>query len=1169
MEVATEKSLIEECHSNNPGDAPAHSDAALAVDGAGLPSGHRPEGIESTTDTAQLPTHTVGGALIMDGDWANPSRRRFRPKHESQDKASRISQDPELVSVVGGLSKSSQLPSDSTNSALRANVPEFIVRREVDQFDKSNCDQAHAELPAVGQSSHVSVETNIARSDARESTLRAVAHDFVPQNSAGHSAAHISSLHPEALEFVPHTKVVGTPPHKATPLRADSPLYQSEASDLVQPGSTAHLGTPELAPGTGPAIDAQDHADSTELLCSQGDAGNAHGPDCLFSLDDAAGIIVSFPETSQASSAADLDHTTQLGPNDQPLSAFHLQQHPEPEAAAAVLAAALADAVTVQYRDQNDQVVILTGSVKQPSDAECTASWQHVMAMLDPNIHHFNWRGQPVVGKTTTKPATSLAVLQATKQKYSLCFDGALDDRRQLLIELGLCYVDPVIFSGDQTLLTTARGTALENAAIGVTEKYYTPHGRWSWNELSEDEDRPVVGDLHDHDTSEQNVLCADKRTKEHVIFHGQTSICIQKYSDIASENVFNAKERKKQEKADEKATLEVTGPFPDEDGYRRSRLRHVQHVDSSEDEAGATESQSIAAHTAAKRSRFQPSRTMSVKVQETSHSVQAHRAAISWADDEELMDWADESEELEAFAAQASAPSTGVQTPASTCSAASSMTDQTSLSAGESCEHDSPAVPDARTTLSSTSTDGSEGSLCKEVVKHFLDSPHLEPTGLEDLEDGSELLSTSVDDEESEIEIVGDVVPVTAVLEVGPVQEEQTPSEVKHEDEDVVLTAASASEVLNKHDSHHGVNEVLENTVVAVDNEDATSLFVPNSHKNLRKPNLAPTEPSLTVQLCNSSSMASLQLTRSAQAHFEGFSAVHPAASIEIDSQYDGEDTTGDGSKVYAQASHLNLPHDRRKLRLVSGGSPAFEEERQVEGHDSIMTDISVSINQDDDTVRGEEQDAIGTSGDARLSAGITVGSEIDAATLQPAGLDVREDLDYAPKVPSLSASASLSRVLHESTLDHDVDRAASNMWRKKAIPAPTKKNGERPQQCSTPKKRGSSDWGFLEALQSTPPNEASTRPQVPILPEIARHLAQMGNRNGETGLSQQEGKQKQGLMKRVRKRAVASVARVRDGCRGKSSREASAEDKKGVLEKGASMVKAFFLQKQNVLHY
>jgi hypothetical protein len=107
-------------------------------------------------------------------------------------------------------------------------------------------------------------------------------------------------------------------------------------------------------------------------------------------------------------------------------------------------------------------------------------------------IHHYNWLCNPICLKSTTRPATSLAIIMS-KPKTDFLIDTDATVRtltQQTLIRRAWVWVDPVIFRGDRSVLKL-RGTNLENTAIGLTAKFYGDVGRWRYEPRDIDDDVP------------------------------------------------------------------------------------------------------------------------------------------------------------------------------------------------------------------------------------------------------------------------------------------------------------------------------------------------------------------------------------------------------------------------------------------------------------------------------------------------------------------------------------------------------------------------------------------------------------------------------------------------------------------------------------------------------
>lgn len=105
-----------------------------------------------------------------------------------------------------------------------------------------------------------------------------------------------------------------------------------------------------------------------------------------------------------------------------------------------------------------------------------TFGWRHYSVDIEPEIHHFNWLGDPVYQRSSTAPVDSVAIILADPK-----FPEARDDIWvQTLLHCAYTFLDPVVVTleGAQRHLLLRRGSQLQQAAAGYTYKFYTPHGR-------------------------------------------------------------------------------------------------------------------------------------------------------------------------------------------------------------------------------------------------------------------------------------------------------------------------------------------------------------------------------------------------------------------------------------------------------------------------------------------------------------------------------------------------------------------------------------------------------------------------------------------------------------------------------------------------------------------
>ncbi|OAG36173.1 hypothetical protein AYO21_09641 [Fonsecaea monophora] len=107
-------------------------------------------------------------------------------------------------------------------------------------------------------------------------------------------------------------------------------------------------------------------------------------------------------------------------------------------------------------------------------------------------IHHFNVFGRPVLTKSGTAPATTIAILKSTPKHLNVTTPNGL--WKSTIMGCAQQLLDPVCYYGNKEALETLRGSRLENACIGQSEKIYSQHGWW----------------VHDHYGPEEYKVMAD-----------------------------------------------------------------------------------------------------------------------------------------------------------------------------------------------------------------------------------------------------------------------------------------------------------------------------------------------------------------------------------------------------------------------------------------------------------------------------------------------------------------------------------------------------------------------------------------------------------------------------------------------------------------------------------
>ena len=118
---------------------------------------------------------------------------------------------------------------------------------------------------------------------------------------------------------------------------------------------------------------------------------------------------------------------------------------------------------------------------------------QRYLLYQDPEIHHINWLGQGVTGRTSTPAAVSLAIaLMPAPGRYV----NEEDLRGKTVLREAMLTIDPVVFYGDLNEVKDLKGEQLREAIIGSTAPYYTPFGWWKEDSYGEYDERPLTDEL-------------------------------------------------------------------------------------------------------------------------------------------------------------------------------------------------------------------------------------------------------------------------------------------------------------------------------------------------------------------------------------------------------------------------------------------------------------------------------------------------------------------------------------------------------------------------------------------------------------------------------------------------------------------------------------------------
>ncbi|WEW57696.1 hypothetical protein PRK78_003163 [Emydomyces testavorans] len=106
--------------------------------------------------------------------------------------------------------------------------------------------------------------------------------------------------------------------------------------------------------------------------------------------------------------------------------------------------------------------------------ARAEKSWQERWMVKRPDIHHFNWLGQPILQRSYTTPEESLFVIITPPKPLlnSVSRIGAI-------LRQAMRYVDPVLYDGKWDDLAKRRGHALLQTITGHAFQFYTEKGTW------------------------------------------------------------------------------------------------------------------------------------------------------------------------------------------------------------------------------------------------------------------------------------------------------------------------------------------------------------------------------------------------------------------------------------------------------------------------------------------------------------------------------------------------------------------------------------------------------------------------------------------------------------------------------------------------------------------
>jgi hypothetical protein len=103
--------------------------------------------------------------------------------------------------------------------------------------------------------------------------------------------------------------------------------------------------------------------------------------------------------------------------------------------------------------------------------------------MYFPQTHHVNFFGVSVTHRTTTTPATSLAIILSDKSG-TLDWDTSM--RKEIVCRNSLSYLDAVVYWGEYSTFESLRGTALKEAVTSQCAKMYSSDGTWHWKQYGD-----------------------------------------------------------------------------------------------------------------------------------------------------------------------------------------------------------------------------------------------------------------------------------------------------------------------------------------------------------------------------------------------------------------------------------------------------------------------------------------------------------------------------------------------------------------------------------------------------------------------------------------------------------------------------------------------------------
>lgn len=808
------------------------------------------------------------------------------------------------------------------------------------------------------------------------------------------------------------------------------------------------------------------------------------------------------------------------------------------EAARTTHLAALSDAVEVQYIDcKGKPIYYQNDELEEISPEQEVEGYRRVLGLLDPFVHHYNWLNQGIYAPSTTKPATSLAIIMSTPKHNAKFDEDALCHRKQLLIKRAFRWVDPVVYTGDHEDLKL-RGSALENAAIGCTFKFYSQHGNWDPSEVREDDDLPEIDSLD-----------ADEYNDADIIFNGATIDCnfptLAKFRRRAAHNL-------KQEMKEAQQEVHLRREAHLANKFGKSSLSQVWRPADLEYDSGfdwADEAEELA---------DLPAVDYSQVVQDLCKSgveVVAHEEQEEQHEELPVLPEEPEEPELDSAPPPSPVPSVG------------DADEETKLPEEVTEALEDEASESADTAPECSSVDAAGAS---EVEPSM-------PTALALEEDNTTVPSRDFLSDPGVItQVELDTSPISTLPKVVKPHRRQPSSSMIWMGQKL-----DGSFVQTKKQSI--IRRITKKSPARLSSNFLLSPLFKATHALRNKKAGAPLETSATAvhsivtrstvvfsqhqSLATNETMyhSTLRLPPATQALFADFSGVHRAASL---SDFSPSNANYGGTPIRVTSLTLSAQESMR-LSTVPKNKPALEESLISDEGESALIENSSTASPSPKKKRvqrnggrviddNSRDDIIRTN---RLSAGITVGSEVDITTL---AIDrVGTEFDTPTR-----AVRSLRNLLRPRNNSEDVNTPAlTDTSTDSELPTP-----ETPQ-------RTSRHLTLAEALACTPPHASSTRPQVPILDatllytngDIDSHPFSCGDavprRNARD------------LLRRSQNRVSAAMESLRTIQRGATPDNAVvdgdheevgiAKKKKGVLATSLCWVKRLFKKEMNVLRH